>query len=101
MLLAKELQSTVFITENGRRIKITKIGLLIKQTFNQAIGGNPRLLRSIMQILSPLERLYQTPTNSRHGSNPLEGVNLQGLSMEELVALYRTTVAQSHGDGSS
>lgn len=100
-MIAEELQSTVFVSENGTRIKLDKLRLFFKQAINQAIAGNTRPFVSTIRILSALEQLNQTPTKNRPKRDPLEGVDLSKLSLEELTKLYKATIAKSYDDNSS
>jgi hypothetical protein len=80
-VLAKELHSTVFATENGRRIKTTKLKLLVKQIVNKAIAGS--CCRAAGRAAHPAEFPPTIPSSaepdaylaSDHGmiSNPADG----------------------------
>jgi hypothetical protein len=78
-IVAEELQATVFVMENGQRLKASKFRLLIKQTINQAIKGNVRALKIFLEILDKLERLNKTPTKM----HPRVRIDLSKLSLEE------------------
>jgi hypothetical protein len=90
-LLAEELQSTVSVTENGRRVKADKHRLLVKQSLNKAITGDFRPLMSLLKNSDILERLAKTPTKM----HPRVEVDLTKLSLEEKLKMLKEAIANS------
>src|SRR5947209_1177345 len=91
-LLADELQSTIFVTENGRTVKITKVGLLIKQALNNAITKDAdRVLRLLMKDPDKWDRLVGTSTKK----HPRVREDISKLSFEEKLAKMKEIIANS------
>jgi Family of unknown function (DUF5681) len=90
-IVAEELQSIVSVTENGLPLKADKLTLLVKQTVNQAIKGNVRALKLLLDILDSLERLNKTPTKK----HPRIRVDLRKLSLEEKQKMLKEMIANS------
>ncbi|SHN66124.1 DUF5681 domain-containing protein [Bradyrhizobium erythrophlei] len=90
-IVAEELQATVFVMENGQRLKASKFRLLIKQTINQAIKGNVRALKIFLEILDKLERLNKTPTKM----HPRVRTDLSKLSLEEKQKMMKEILANT------
>jgi len=90
-IVAEELQSIVSVTENGLPLKADKLTLLVKQTVNQAIKGNVRALKLLLDILDSLERLNKTPTKK----HPRIRVDLSKLSLEEKQKMLKEMIADS------
>jgi uncharacterized protein DUF5681 len=90
-IVAEELQSDIFVTENGQRLKASKFRLLIKQTINQAIKGDVRALKHLLEILDKLERLNKTPTKM----NPRVRPDFSKLSLEEKQKMMKEILANS------
>lgn len=90
-ILAEELQSTVFVTENGQRIKTDKLTLLIKQNINQAIKGNARSLDIFLKMLDRIERINKTPTK-RH---PRTRIDPSKLTLEEKLKALHEMISNS------
>jgi len=61
-MVAEELQSTAIISENGHRLKVSKIRGLIKQAVKQAINGNFQPLVLITKISDNLDYLTGAAT---------------------------------------
>ena len=95
VMMAEELQSTVFITEDGKRVKLEKLRVLFKQVTNQAISGDLRPLVHALKFIDKLEKINQTPTKNRPKISPYDGLDLNKLSLDELVALQREVIANS------
>jgi hypothetical protein len=81
-MFAEELQSTVVINENGRRLKVQRIQVLIKEAVNQAMKGNFQPLVLITKISHSLEQLNSTVTRKNLATDPLE--EFSNLSDDEL-----------------
>jgi hypothetical protein len=94
-MMAEELQSTVFISEGGKRVKLNKFRVLFKQATNQAITGNIRPLVYALQLSDKLEKIRQTSTKNRKKVSPYDDLNLNKLSLDELVKLQREIIANS------
>jgi hypothetical protein len=88
-IVADELQSIVFVTENGQRLKASKFGLLIKQTINLAIKGDIRGLKLLLDILDRLEWLRKTPTKMHPRVKP----DFSKLSLEEKQKMMKEMLA--------
>jgi len=94
-MMAEELQSTVFISEGGKRVKLDKFRVLFKQVTNQAITGNIRPLVYALQLIDKLEKLNQNSTKSRPKISPYADLDLNKLSVDELLKLQREVIANS------
>jgi hypothetical protein len=92
-MAAEELLSTVFITENGERLKINKLRLLFKQAVNRAITGNFQSLALAIKILDPLERLNNVSTKS--DPNPYDNTDITKLSLDEKIKKLKEVIANS------
>ena len=49
-LLLRELQQHIFIEENGKKIKVTKREVLVKQILKKAIMGDNKCLEFVLQV---------------------------------------------------
>jgi hypothetical protein len=92
-VVAEELQSTVFISENGQRIKINKLRLFFKQALNRAISGNSQSFVHAMKIADALERINRfsaksATTNARH-------VDISKLSLDEKIQKLKEMIGDS------
>lgn len=94
-MMAEELQSTVFISEGGKRVKLEKFRVLFKQVTNQAITGNIRPLVYALQLIDKLEKINQTSTKNRPKISPYDDLDLNKLSLDELLKLQREIIANS------
>jgi hypothetical protein len=50
-LLAKSLNETVIVNENGHRKTITKLNAVTKQLVNKAAAGDPRATKLLMELM--------------------------------------------------
>jgi len=82
-MVAEELQSTAIISENGHRLKVSKIRGLIKQAVKQAINGNFQPLALITKISHNLDELTGAATRKNPTTDPIEG-EFGHLSNDEL-----------------
>jgi len=94
-VVAEELQSTVFITENGQRSKTNKLRLLFKQVMNRAITGNCQPLVLALKILDTLERLNKTSTKKHPRTNPYDDIDITKLSLDEKMKKLKEMIANS------
>ena len=92
-VVAEELQSTVFITENGQRLKTNKLRLLFKQVVNRAITGNCQPLVLAIKIIDTLERLNNVPT--KNAPNPSDDIDITKLSLDETIKKLKEVIANS------
>jgi hypothetical protein len=92
-ILADELQSTVVINENGRRLKVQRIQVLIKEAVNQATKGNFQPLVLITKILGSLEQLNSTATRKNLATDPPEE-EFSNLSDDELYEQIKQEIAE-------
>jgi len=90
-IVAEELQSVVFVTENGQRLKASKFSLLIKQNINRGIKGDIRCLKILLDILDRLERLNKTPTKAHPRVRP----DFSKLSLEEKQKMMKEILANT------
>ena len=70
-LLAKELDEVVWVTEGGKKIKITKREALAKTISNKALNGEPRFTLALIKLIEEHESIdSQMPdTNSLDSEN--------------------------------
>ena len=94
-MMAEELQSPIFISEGGKRKKVDKLRVLLKQCVNQAISGKPKPFESAIRLLATLDQINQTPTKKRPKVDPYAGIDIDKLSSEELIKLQRELIANS------
>jgi hypothetical protein len=53
--LFRELRSTIAITENGKRSKITKLDAMFKQLANRAASGDHRAAKTVIELISAFD----------------------------------------------
>ena len=66
--MLKELQHKVFIRENGKIIKVTKIDAIIKNLLASAMKGDPKAISLIMKLFhinKPPQKEDDKPTHIR------------------------------------
>jgi hypothetical protein len=90
-IFAEELQSTAVISENGRRLKVSKMRVLIKQAVKQAMNGNFQPLILLTKFSHSLEQLSGTVTSPATDSSGED--QFSHLSDEELEKHLQETVA--------
>ena len=88
-MLAEALQQTIYITENGKRIKVTKLEVFLKQAVNRAISGDFRSLMFVVNITDKLEHINKVPTKNSHWLDRYKDIDLDKLSTAELIKLQR------------
>ena len=91
-MLAEEIHAVVVVTENGQRIKLSKLRLMVKQVLNKAIAGNFQPLKYIVGLLGTLEGINQTPTKTQ--DRPLTQKELQAMPLQELTDLLLKKIRQ-------
>ena len=72
-LLNEALNERVFVAENGRRRKISKLLVIIKQVVNQSAKAGWRYTKILLDIIRDIERQGEPAspaTSSEAGSNP-------------------------------
>jgi hypothetical protein len=92
-MIEQELLTKFVIQENGERKKVSKLTSSIKHGVNAAAKGDAkgiRLLRDLVQACEILQLGQQSSTRS----DPLEGLDLSKMSVEELICLYQTIAKQ-------
>ena len=93
-IVAEELQSTVFISENGQRIKINKLRLFFKQALNRAISGNAQSFVHAMKIADILERMNRSSAKSVATANARH-VDISKLSLDEKIQKLKEMIGDS------
>jgi Family of unknown function (DUF5681) len=96
VMMAEEFQSTVFVTENGQRLKANKLRLLLKQAVNQAISGNFRPLVLAVKISDMLDQFNKAPTKKHPRKGPLDGIDIKKLPLEEKIKKMQELLANTH-----
>jgi hypothetical protein len=81
--LEKELKSSVVITDNGRRRKVTKQAVVIRRLVNQAASGD----------IKAIDLLLKQNTQLEGRASPLESAEL---TRESDKAVYQTIVQRMH-----
>ena len=77
------------------REKLEKFRVLFKQVTNQAITGNIRPLVYALKLIDKLEKINQTSTKNRPKISPYDDLDLNKLSLDELLKLQREVIANS------
>lgn len=100
--LKNELNSTVVITENGRRKKVTKRAVISKQLINKAMSGDPKATRLVLDAMRDLETANganSVPVDTSHQSD--EALIAEFLKRTDQRASVQTTpktaAARSNG----
>jgi hypothetical protein len=83
-MVAEELQATVVISENGRRLKVQKMRVLAKEAIKQAMKGHFQPLVLMTKMSHALERLNGTATRKDPATDRLEEDEFSKLSDDEL-----------------
>ena len=86
-MVAEELQSTEVISDNGRRLKVPKIRILIKEAVKQAMKGHFQPLVLMTKMSHALEQLSGTANRKN------EEDEFSHLSDEELDELLKQDLA--------
>jgi hypothetical protein len=60
------LHEPVWVTDNGKRRRITKLEATFKQIVNRAAGGEVAAIRVLLQLFPTLERLLAAPQEQGH-----------------------------------
>jgi hypothetical protein len=82
-ILAQELSAKVEITENGRRRRISKGQVMIRQLANKAAGGD---LKALAQVVQMAQRAQAEPKDGGSASAAISGADLRALA--ELGAIF-------------
>jgi hypothetical protein len=96
-----QLAEPAIVTENGRRKKIAKGDLMVKQIVNKAAAGDLHALKQILQIWRQLgessdcERLLPEVEEGASRSDELDPEFLKTLDAEELSRLYAEKLAEA------
>jgi hypothetical protein len=64
-LLAKTVNETVIVHENGRRKTITKMEAMTKQLVNKAASGEPRATQLLLQMIQLYEDRPDAPAQTK------------------------------------
>lgn len=91
--IISELQTKIFVTENGKRIEITKQEAISKQLVNKALSGDGKAIALLMHpdMRAAVEQRIAA-MNSQAALE--EEVDLSTLTAEELTALYKRAIGQ-------
>jgi Family of unknown function (DUF5681) len=92
-VVAEELQSTVFINENGSRKKTNKLQLLFKQVVNLAITGKCQPLVLALKLLDTLERINSSAAKNAQANRP--PIDITKLSLDEKIQKLKEIIADS------
>jgi hypothetical protein len=68
-LVKRELNKTITIQENGKRMRVTRREAWLRRVVNGLMQGDPRCLRTYMKIAKPTE----TPPDEHHFFNLIGG----------------------------
>jgi Family of unknown function (DUF5681) len=95
--LLREAKSRITVTENGRRIRVSKHDIIVKQFTNNAMkgkGSDLRMFREAYRQACEKDALLKAQQ-----ANDLEKYNdLDNLSLEELVRLYAVALKAEEKD---
>ena len=69
-MLRGELNEMVTITENGRRRKITKMQTIMKQVVNDAVKGDAKARKEVLNLFSAIARLEKEYAARTHAASP-------------------------------
>lgn len=84
-LVEEELDQTVWITENGKRIRLTKREIIVKKLVNEAAKGDAKSLATLVKLV---------------GSSPAEEVNPFSSADPAEVAAFVARYLPATGGGS-
>ncbi len=90
--IANELGSRLAVNENGRRLRLTKQELIIKQAINKAVGGDFKPLTILLKYRDTIESVARKNKPVQVFGND----DLDELSTEELSARYAKLSAEAH-----
>lgn len=92
-VIAEELQSKVFITENGKRLKMEKSRVMFKQALNKAIAGDFRQLSYAMKIFDKLNQIISLVAKNTRAKKSTKDFNK--LSLDEKIKKMKELIADT------
>jgi hypothetical protein len=94
-VIAKTVNETVIVQENGRRKKITKLEAMIKQLVNKAASGDPRATQLSLQII----QMFEDRPDPTAQANQLEEADR--MVMGDLLARLNLLSRENSGNGTT
>jgi hypothetical protein len=92
-VVAEELQSAAFFTENGKRSKTSKLRLLIKQIVNLAISGKLQPFVHMIKNQDTFERLTKLPVKSIQ--HRFSDEDIEKMSLDEKIKKFQEIIANT------